>query len=349
MKANLLFFSSVAVSIAPCFSFVQSPFRSQPTWSGFDSIKTTTTTTTTTTSLFTQQHENKRNMHDEAFSTRRSWMLQQSLAVASLLATVAYYPLDANAADDDDTTIMPTLAAPPKVTDKIFLEIKGMGGPEGGSVTRRIVIGLFGNEAPTSVQKLKQLMTTEGLASPCKPKEEGRMLQREQLEANKVYNNCIEGQDRGVNYDYATIWRIIKGERIDVGAVAGRFVSRETPTWEETKDNSLKHDRPGIISVRRGSESGFGFTIFPGTSGTANTADLNANHIVVGEVLEGLDVIEALDNVPVITSAKVNYMGLTGGPTTKSAPSRSCRYGGPMYCNEQKPLLKLTIYKTGIL
>ncbi len=237
------------------------------------------------------------------------------------------------------------------VTDKVYVEIKGLPVTDDGRDpgVRKIVIGLFGRDAPHSVDKLKKLMNEkEGLPAACKPKQE-KLLQREQLEANKVYNSCIEGQDKGVNYDYAQIWRVIKGERIDFGSVAGRFVARENPTWEESQPNSLKHDRPGIVSVRRGSVSGFTFTIYPGGNESKSTQDLDENQIVVGQVLEGFDVLEALNNVPVVKAAKVNYMGLTGGPTTKDAPTRACLYGGAMYCNEDKPLVKLTMSRTGLL
>jgi cyclophilin family peptidyl-prolyl cis-trans isomerase len=277
--------------------------------------------------------------HPENVS-RRSWF-QNSLALASSIVVVT-------------TTTAPQLASAAEapaaeVTDKIFLEIKGLPGGaadnNGATTTKRIVIGLFGKQAPRSVDNLKKLVSN-GLPAACKPKEE-RMMQREQLEANKVYNSCIEGQDKGVTYDYGQIWRVIRGERLDFGSVAGRFVAREYPTWEEeASSNDLKHDRPGIVSVRRGSDSGFGFAVFPGGG---DTNDLDDNHIVVGQVLEGLDVMEEINNIPVVTSSKVNYMGLTGGPNNKSAPSRSCRYGGDMYCNENKPLIKLTLYKTGVL
>jgi cyclophilin family peptidyl-prolyl cis-trans isomerase len=275
--------------------------------------------------------------------SRREWWTT-GLATASALATVTASAPSPSFATDD-------IAA--EVTDKIYMEIKGIptadGSPSVG--TQRIVIGLFGKEAPESTKKLKQLMSDGGLPASCKPKEE-RMMQREQLEANKVYNSCIEGQDKGVTYDFATIWRIIKGERIDVGAVAGRFVARGFPNWEETTASSLQHDRPGMVSVLKGSESGFGFTIYPGSVGIGskeNASDLNESQIIMGQVLEGLDIVQQINNLPVISSGKVNYMGLTGGPTTKSAPSRSCRYGGPMYCNENKPLNKMTIYRTGVL
>ena len=221
------------------------------------------------------------------------------------------------------------------VTDTIFLDIKGLTDETTGTPsTQRLEIGLFGKDAPDSTQKLLSLSSKQGLAAPCKPKEI-RQLQREQLEANKVYNSCMESQDTiGVNYDFATIWRIIPGERIDVGAVSGKFVAREFPMWsEQSSSNTLKHDRPGLVSVRKGNDSGFGFTIYPGGAEPDVVKDLDENHIIVGQVLpESMAVLQKLEQVPVITSAKVNYMALTGGQKTRTAPSRSCRYGGEYIC-----------------
>eukprot|EP00957_Ditylum_brightwellii_P155412 11830154-Ditylum_brightwellii.AAC.1 len=62
-----------------------------------------------------------------------------------------------------------------------------------------------------------------------------------------------------------------------------------------------------------------------------------------------MDVVERLNNVPVVQSAGVNYMALAGGAKGKNSPTRACRYGGPMYCNELKPLKKILIEKTGVL
>ena len=189
---------------------------------------------------------------DECFTeemSRRRWIQQSSTAAFSLTAlTGIMIPQSVVAYSSSD------LAG--EVTDKIFIEIKGLPVAEGEmATTKRIVIGLFGKEAPQSAEKLKKLVSDAGLPADCKAKEE-RALQREQLEANKVYNSCIEGQDKGVNYDYAQIWRVIKGERIDFGSVAGRFVARQFPEWTENPPTSLKHDRPGLVSVRRGSDSG---------------------------------------------------------------------------------------------
>ena len=232
-----------------------------------------------------------------------------------------------------------------EVTDRVFVTVKGLPSDPESTGDKKIVIGLFGKDEPAATDQLKKLLTNEGLLTPCRPRAE-RTLQKEQLEANKVYNGCKESEDVGVNLKYSTIWRVVKDERIDMGAVTGRFLAREYPDWKGT--SSLKHDSFGTVSVRRGNDGGFAFTIYSGEGGK-NSEQLNEDHIVIGRVIEGLDVVRTLNEVPVVASSKVNYMGLTGGPKANNAPDRSCRYGGAMYCNESKPLIKLTVTETGVL
>lgn len=263
--------------------------------------------------------------------SRRSFFDQATVSALAVVSSATAPVLPAIAVDTASST----------VTDRIFVAVKGLpDSPE----PRRVVIGLFGKDAPNAVHQLKQLVSSKGLPAPCRARAE-RSLQREQLEANKVYNSCIEGQEEGVSLRYSSIWRIVKDERIDVGDVRGKFVAREYPLWQDA-ESGLRHDSSGVVSVRRGNDGGFGFTIYPG-KGDAN--DLDQDHIVVGRVLEGMDVIAALNEAPVIASSKLNYMSLTGGTTTKNAPTRACRYGGPMYCNENKPLIKLSLAEVGIL
>jgi len=291
--------------------------------------------------LSSSSKRSDQNQHERM--TRRDALRFQQESMLSFLvgSSLLNAPASAVAAED---SLPPS--PPPQITDKIFLNIKGLPSPpdQPQQPPARIVIGLYGKDAPNSVKKLKQVVTREGLQANCRPKAE-RTLQKEQLEANKVYNSCIEFQDTGVSLQYSTIWRIVPGQRIDIGAVTGKFVSREYPDWQD-EPNNLQHEI-GTVSVRRGNDSGFGFTIYPG-GGSAQ--QLDQEHIVVGRIIEGMDVVETLNTkVPVIATSSVNYMSLTGGTRGGNAPDRSCRYGGPMYCNENKPLVKLTVTDAGVL
>lgn len=274
-------------------------------------------------------------------NSRRNF-LETSIA-APIIATIVS-PSICNAES------MASSSSDAKVTSKIFIQLKGLPTDESNDINQFsediITIGLFENDAPEATSMLKKLVSNEGLSTKCKPKEV-RTLQREQLEANKVYNACMETQDtKGVNYDLSTVWRVVKDERIDLGAVSGKFVARQNPFFDGGNPN-LKHDIEGIVSVRRGNEGGFGFTIYPSSG---KNQELDEDNIVVGRVIDGMDVVRRLNNIPVVQSAQgINYKGLTGASASKrSAPSRACRYGSTeLYCNEFKPLKKILIQKTG--
>lgn len=290
---------------------------------------------------------------DSSSLSRRNWLsrVPRDLGIATATAALATAITLPSYASDG--------AVVGAVTDKVFVEIAGLSTSASAetSKTQRVVMGLFGTDAPSSVKKLKALHSAAGLGAPCKPLKEDFLIQREQLEANKIYRSCTETQDRGVTYEYAQIWRIIKDERVDFGSLSGKYVAREFPTWAEPAGStrspseylSSSSDTKYLVAVRKGSESGFGYTIFP-TATAGSNQDFLDNYLVVGKVLEGEDVVSRINEVSVVNSAKVNYMAIVGGGGSKSnAPNRSCRYGGPMYCNENKPLTKLTMFRTGNL
>lgn len=270
-------------------------------------------------------------------------------AASSFLATVllaggpslSLLPAPARAADGDGARSTADAA----VTDKIFVEFKGLSPPsaDGSGAPDRIVVGLFGKDAPQPVSVLKQLVTRGGYKSKCKPLDTSRTFQKEQLEANKVYNSCLENESTvGVNYEYSTVWRVVKDERIDVGAVSGKFVARENPNFEDRR-SGLTHDAAGVVSVRRGDEGGYSFAIFPGGG---SPATLDEENVVVGRVMEGMDVVAKLNEVPVVKNAGAKL----GGGKAKAAPSRGCRYGGSeLFCSEDKPLKKIMLDRTGVL
>ena len=314
-----------------------------------DSIKTTTTTARQQYQIF----------------SRRGWLsMAPQTTLAIVAATASGFPETASASETS------AVAAVGEITDKVFVDVSGLSASASAETgtTQRIVLGLFGKDAPSSVAKLKLLHGTEGLVAPCKPLKEDFLIQREQLEANKIHRSCIESQNRGVTYDYAQIWRIVRDERIDFGSLAGKFNAREYPTWAEKatttttkKPSDYIADNDGLasstskykylVAVRKGSDSGFGYTLFPVATASSNQ-DFLENYLVVGSVIEGEEVVEQINNVSVVASAKVNYMSIVGGGNSGSksnAPKKDCRYGGPMYCNENKPLTKLTMFRTGVL
>lgn len=336
---------------------------------------------------------NKCNFNDGSLThvtQRRSFLSSLALLVIPpLLTTTTTTTATTAIAAEIDTNSKSTSDA--QITSKIYLQFKGI--PEDPTTsssssssssmtttttTDTITIGLFGNDAPQPTQIIKQLVSKSGYPAPCKPKEI-RTLQREQLEANKVYNACIMSEEAastnsdsssssfGVTYDFSTVWRVIPNERIDLGAVAGKFISREPPLFQLNTDNNnkngvLKHDSPGVVSVRRGSDGGFGFTIYPGpgskissSSSLAAAAELDQENIVIGKVIDGMSVLQRLNAIPVVQSAgaKSSPLSLPFGKsgataTTRNSPSRACRYGSSeLYCNEFKPLKKVLITNTG--
>lgn len=285
---------------------------------------------------FAFAEENEESAHANHFS-RRNFVAASTLVPFTNILTLLEI---SNAADIPSTRSTNDA----KITNTVFIDLKGLPleteSETYNETPSRITIGLFGDDAPQATQIISQLMTREGYLAQCKPKEQ-RTLQREQLEANKVYNGCIETQQRGVTYDLSSVWRVIPNERIDLGAVSGKFVSRQNPDFRDSND--FKHDQTGVVSVRRGNDSGFGFTIYPGVTG-GNTEALDADHIVIGRVVEGLDTLAALNAIPVVQNT------LGKGGATRSAPSRACRYGSQeLFCNEFKPLKKILISRTGTM
>uniref|UniRef100_A0A7S0XQQ4 PPIase cyclophilin-type domain-containing protein n=1 Tax=Pseudo-nitzschia delicatissima TaxID=44447 RepID=A0A7S0XQQ4_9STRA len=296
--------------------------------------------------------------HQSEQLSRRDWLSIAPQALAIVAATTTNGSIMAGS---------PEMASASEsglgeVTDKVFVDVSGLSASASAETgkTQRIVLGLFGKDAPSSVKQLKLLHGTSGpgLPAPCKPLKEDFLIQREQLEANKIYRSCIEGQAKGVTYDYAQVWRIIKDERIDFGSLSGKFNAREYPTWAEksyakASDYTDRSASKYLVAVRKGSDSGFGYTLFP-TSTARSNQDFLENYMVVGSVLDGEDVVDQINNVSVVASAKsINYMSIVGGGSGSgsktNAPKKDCRYGGPMYCNENKPLTKLTMFRTGIL
>lgn len=223
-----------------------------------------------------------------------------------------------------------------EITSKIFLELKGLS----STGTDRVVIGLFGKAAPHSVSIIQALCSPAGWDSPCRPLEQ-RMLQKDQLEANKVFNACVESQDKGVTYDFSAVWRIIPDQQIEIGAVTGKYLSRIPPHFDDKQSvPSSTINTAGLVTVRRGNDGGFGFSILP----VEGLSEIDwENRIIVGRVLDGMSVVNQLNTgVPIVQRSSSS--------TLRTAPSRACRYGSTeFYCNDYKPLKKILITQSGVL
>jgi cyclophilin family peptidyl-prolyl cis-trans isomerase len=166
-------------------------------------------------------------------------------------------------------------ASQPKVTAVTNLDIAfGSKSAPGRSVK----LGIYGNEAP---------------------------------QASKLFLLVCKGEYKaGISYDEAQVSKIEKGRRIDVGKLAlGAAQKQETYMDGAGKvrirsvnqaaqalhndANALKHDGVGVVSVPKGGGS-FEFTITPAANPT-----LDEDHLVIGKVLSGLDVIDQINEIPV--------------------------------------------------
>jgi peptidylprolyl isomerase len=160
-----------------------------------------------------------------------------------------------------------------KVTQKVYLDIKVAGKPQS-----RVVIGLFGEDAPVSVASFL-----------------------------KVCQGTLRGRGgRTVSYAYSQAWRIVKDVRVDLGRVKQIDELNQSPGTPqrqialievpENRDvNDIAHSVAGAVSVRRGGGA-FEFSINPQPAEVGSELDLE--DIVIGLVLEGMDTIEAINRVP---------------------------------------------------
>ncbi|GMH65766.1 hypothetical protein TrST_g205 [Triparma strigata] len=194
----------------------------------------------------------------------------------------------------------------------------------------RLTIGLY-DFAPNTSNELVQLFSGNFMSS-CTPPTK-RSTDRENLEARRAYSNCQSGMELGVTYEGSTVWRVAKDERIDFGAVRGKFIGRKEPEFADL-GTGLSVKRRGAVSVVKGGSAGFTFTVTP-VEGGGNS--LGGDAVVVGQVVEGFETLDKLNNIGVVKSG-------IGSPKLRDKPSRECRYGGKeSNCSQYKPLRKTEI------
>lgn len=195
-------------------------------------------------------------------STGKSKILSALSGLASLpliAAGISTIPLPAVADSTDDTSSLE------EITNRVYFDIEINGKPTG-----RIVIGLFGKTVPRTVENFLHLaIGDKGVGSS------GKLLSFQGSKFHRIIPNFMcqggdftRGDGRG-------------GESI----YGGKF---------RDENFKIKHSAPGYVSMANAGPDTNGSQFF---ITTVKTYWLDGKHVVFGKVVEGMDVVKAMESV----------------------------------------------------
>mmetsp|Transcript_47594 Transcript_47594/g.92035 ORF Transcript_47594/g.92035 Transcript_47594/m.92035 type:complete len:273 (+) Transcript_47594:13-831(+) len=212
------------------------------------------------------------------------------------------------------------VAKEPKITTKCAFDIRI--GSDNSVPLQRMVIGLFGEEAPILTNNFKQACAAEY------PGPANAQARYEQSTAKSISKDRLILFANFPGGDY--LQTKVKTGGNKMGSTKDEKIEKKPLAGPETKtseSNDLRLDTVGRVAMSKGGGT-FNFIVAP-----AACPDLDKSYTVIGQVIEGLDLVDTMNNIN--TTLKGGWINALGGD----------------YMNDvlKLPLQKVKIFKSQVL